>query len=88
MPVRWPTPLDYDEAVQFAEVSFNDPELQRGEVELTPLGLPKVASGNFASVYRMNCGLKSYAVKCFLRNVSGQSRRYSLISDFTSTSRV
>lgn len=88
MTVRWPNPLDYDEAVQFAEVSFNDPELQKGEVELTPLGLPRVASGNFASVYRMDCGLKSYAVKCFLRNVSGQSRRYSMISDFTSTSRV
>lgn len=83
MSIRWPNPLDYNEAVQFPEISFEDSELQNGEVELTPIGLPKVASGNFANVFRFDCGSKQYAVKCFLRNVYDQHRRYNHLSQFT-----
>ncbi len=86
--VHWPNPQDYCEAVQFPEVSFEDPELQVGEVELTPIGLPKVASGNFASVFQFNCGAKQYAVKCFLRNVYNQHMRYGQLTQFTMTTHV
>lgn len=86
--IPWPTSQDYNEAVQFPEVSFEDSELQNGEVELTPIGLPKVASGNFAGVYRFSCGNKDCAVKCFLRNVFDQHRRYSMLSQFTMTTHV
>ncbi|MBZ0189125.1 MAG: hypothetical protein K8F91_22965, partial [Candidatus Obscuribacterales bacterium] len=88
MTIQWPNPLDYNEAVQCPELAFEDPELQNGEVELTPLGLPKVATGNFASVYRFDCNGKAYAVKCFLRNVFDQHRRYAHLTQFTTTTNV
>lgn len=81
----WPTLDDFNEAVQDAEIAFADEDLRRAEVELTPLGLPKVASGNFACVYRLNNGGKSYAAKCFLRNMLGQHQRYSQLSQFVLT---
>jgi len=52
----WPTPQDYNEAIQNPQLSFGDPELQGGKPELTPLGLPRPITGGFASVYRMHCG--------------------------------
>ncbi len=47
---------------------------------LTPLGLPRVASGNFASVYEVRQGTQRWAVRCFLRRVSDQQARYALLS--------
>ena len=81
----WPNPDDYNEALQCPELSFEDAELRCGEVELTPLGLPRVASGNFACVYRMDCGGKAYAVKCFVRNVHDQHQRYAHLTQFAMT---
>lgn len=47
---------------------------------LTPTGLPRVASGNFACVYEVRNGARRIAVKCFTRQVSDLQRRYNLIS--------
>jgi thiamine kinase-like enzyme len=82
----WPNPDDYNEALQCPELSFEDEDLRNGEVELTVLGLPKVASGNFACVYRMDCSGKSFAVKCFVRNVHDSHQRYAQLSQFVATS--
>jgi len=49
----WPTPADYQDAIQNPKICFKDPTLKAGSVELTALGLPRVASGNFASVYKV-----------------------------------
>jgi serine/threonine protein kinase len=78
----WPTPQDYNEAVQMPSLAFADVELQRCEPELNLLGLPKPVSGSFASVYQMR-GEKGtrWAVRCFLRNVPNQEERYAAISD-------
>jgi thiamine kinase-like enzyme len=81
----WPNPDDYNEALQCPELSFEDADLRDGEVELTPLGLPKVASGNFACVYRIDCAGNSFAVKCFVRNVHDQHLRYAQLSQFAMT---
>ncbi len=80
--MHWPTPQDYNEAVQTPEYSFTDEVLAKGTPELTPIGLPKPVTGNFASVYRFETGSKLVAVKCFLRNVYDQQQRYQQLSKF------
>ncbi len=77
----WPTAQDYNEAIQLPSVSFENAELKAGKPELTPLGLPKPITGGFASVYKMDCGERSWAIRCFLREYSDQQKRYALISE-------
>src|SRR5574341_1249786 len=77
----WPTPQDYQEALQNPGRSLADPELRAGRVELDPLGLPKPRTGGFASVYRVHCGQGDWAVRCFLRDFQDQQERYTAISD-------
>jgi len=86
--MQWPSCQDYNEAVQYPDISFEDSELRAGKVELTPLGLPKAATGNFATVYRFDCGDRRYGVKCFNRNVYDQHQRYALLSQFTAVTDV
>jgi hypothetical protein len=78
--VAWPTPQDYNEAVQNPDYTFSDPELQGGSCEVTALGLPKPITGNFASVYRLRCNGKDWAVRCFWRELSDMQQRYRAIS--------
>lgn len=76
----WPTPQDYNEAIQSPQISFNDPDLKQGIVETTPLGLPKPITGGFASVYRVKSTNRDWAVRCFLREFQDQQERYEAIS--------
>jgi len=78
--MSWPTPQEYNEAIQDPALCFSDPELRAGTPDLTPLGLPRAYSGSFASVYRMHCGSREWAVRCFLREYADQQERYSAIS--------
>ena len=78
--MSWPTPQEYNEAIQDPALCFSDPELRAGTPDLTPLGLPRAYSGSFASVYRMRCGSREWAVRCFLREYADQQERYSAIS--------
>lgn len=80
--MRWPTPQDYNEAIQNPSTNFADEELRTGSVELDVLGLPRPITGAFASVYKLNCPERSVAVRCFLRKVPDQQERYRKISDF------
>ncbi|RKZ53703.1 MAG: hypothetical protein DRR16_22910 [Candidatus Parabeggiatoa sp. nov. 3] len=80
--MAWPTAQDYSEAVQNPRLNFQDAELKTGQVELNQLGLPRPRSGNFATVYRMRCGQRHWAVRCFLRNVTDQQERYATISEY------
>lgn len=75
----WPTPQDYNEAVQNPQLNIDDPELRAGTPELTPLGLPRAITGGFASVYRLQSGGRDWAVRCFLREVPDQQERYAAI---------
>lgn len=77
----WPTPQDYNEAVQSPDFAFVDDQLRASIPELTALGLPKPVSGSFASVYQMRGeNGNHWAVRCFLRNVPKQEERYAAIS--------
>lgn len=79
----WPTPQDFNEAIQNPAIAFQLSELKGCRPVLGPLGLPLPVTGAFASVYRAGTnGDKSIAIKCFLREVSDQARRYKMISDF------
>ncbi len=80
----WPTPQDYNEAVQCPALSFFDTELKAGVPELTPDGLPRPISGAFATVYRLSCHSREWAVRCFLHRVKDQSERYARVSEFIS----
>jgi hypothetical protein len=86
--MTWPTPQDYNEAIQNPRSCFGDEELRAGSPELTPLGLPKPISGAFASVYQMNCSARRWAVRCFLREVSDHQARYQAISAHLRSARL
>jgi hypothetical protein len=80
--ISWPSPQDYNEAIQNLLANTQDPQLQKGHVGVNALGLPRSASGAFASVYRVHCGDVSVAVRCFLRDIRDQEQRYKHISQF------
>ncbi len=75
----WPTPQDYNEALQYPQHSFADLELIAATTVLDRLGIPKPSSGMFACVYQLNQNNSAWAVRCFLRNISDQKLRYSVI---------
>src|SRR5258706_1595496 len=76
----WPSPQDYNEAVQIPRLAFSDPDLQSGHVELNVLGLPRPICGRFASVYRVKTTGRVWAARCFLSEVSDLQQRYDAIS--------
>jgi hypothetical protein len=75
----WPTPQDYNEALQNLALNCADPDLRGGAPDLTPLGLPRAITGGFASVYQVRDGRHDWAVRCFLRDVPDQAARYAAI---------
>jgi hypothetical protein len=80
--VSWPTPQDYNEAVQSPNLCFADSDLGKGIVETNTLGLPKSATGAFASVYKVTTPTAKWAVRCFLTERRDQEERYKLISEY------
>ena len=81
----WPGPTEFSQAIQNPKSCFSDPELAQGRVDVFPTtsrraGLPVLASGNFASVYKVTSGNREFAVRCFLRNVQGQQHLYTQLS--------
>jgi hypothetical protein len=79
--MAWPLSQDYNEAVQGPQTAFADPDLRSAQVAANALGLPLPCSGNFADVYRLTCPAtgRSWAVKCFTRQVPGLRERYQQI---------
>ena len=76
----WPSPQDYNEAIQNPSSCFADVDLTGCEAELNLLGMPKAVSGSFASVYRMCGEQRDWAVRCFLSPVRDQQQRYALLT--------
>jgi tetratricopeptide (TPR) repeat protein len=77
----WPSPQDYNESVQNPDSCFSDEALKQAQPELNFLGIPKTASGNFASVYHLFSAKSDCAVRCFLHPYSDQEQRYKAISE-------
>jgi cell division septation protein DedD len=79
--MNWPTHTDYQDAIQNPPICFAEDDLKAGTAACDMLGLPRVTSGNFASVYELSAGDKRYAVRCFVRQVSGQQGRYARLCE-------
>lgn len=79
--MAWPVASDFQEAVQNPRDSFSDAELQSGVPELDPLGLPRPRAGGFAVVFKMQCGGRNWAIKCFTREFLDQQSRYAAVSN-------
>lgn len=78
----WPNPQDYLESVQNPQQNFKDAGLQVCSPTLTELGIPRVASGMFASVYQMKGENEQWALRCFDTRLIDQQERYKAISSF------
>ena len=78
--MTYPQIVDYQGAVQHPRLAFLDPDLQSGKVKETPLGLPMVWSGGFALTYQVKSGGRTYAVRCFHREVPAVEKKYAAIS--------
>jgi hypothetical protein len=83
----WPTPQEYNEAVQHPGLCFADADLRAGAPDVTPLGLPRPITGNFASVYRLR-GSQDWAVRCFFRKYADMAERYGAISAHLATAQL
>jgi tetratricopeptide (TPR) repeat protein len=80
--MSWPTPQDYNEAVQIPSVTFEDAQLREGVALTDKNGIPRPVSGAFASVYHFRCTGRDWAVRCFLHNIADQQKRYEELSRF------
>lgn len=80
--MNWPTHTDYQDAIQNPPICFAEEDLKAGTAACDMLGLPRVTSGNFASVYELNAGPKRFAVRCFVRQVMGQQGRYARLCEY------
>lgn len=79
--MTWPIATDYQDAIQNHHISLIPTHLRTYTPVLDKGGFPKLAAGNFACVFRLGDGHQDVAVRCFLRPVTDQERRYRLISE-------
>lgn len=78
--MQWPNPQEYNEAIQSPNLCFRDVHLRVSTVQTNAIGLPKPATGAFASVYKLTGSEQSWAVRLFHRDVPDQKSRYASIS--------
>jgi len=78
----WPSPRDFWEAIQSPRACFTDLDLRGRKAAVDRLGLPLVASGGFASVFKLNAtdGSRAKAVRCFRRSLGDREQRYRELS--------
>ncbi|QSQ19523.1 hypothetical protein JY651_29920 [Pyxidicoccus parkwayensis] len=80
--MKLPSDSDYQAALQHPRQAFADPELRAGVPEVMGsgalAGLPRPRAGNFATVYKLRCGERDFAVRCFTRPIQqDQAVRYA-----------
>lgn len=80
--MSYPTPSDYQEALQAPAAAFSDPDLASGTPRTNALGLPQPITGSFAAVFPMTTETGArYAVKCFLAEQAKQQARYKAVAN-------
>ena len=84
MNVLWPSPRDFQEAIQSPQVCFADSILRQSMPAVDRLGLPLVASGGFASVFKLNPkgGGAAKAIRCFRGALGDRELRYRELSTY------
>jgi uncharacterized protein YgiM (DUF1202 family) len=77
-----PSPDKYREAVQNPNVCFTEEDLKVGNPVTDNLGIPTVASGGFAVVFRLRFpdGRPDAAIRCFKHPAADLKRRYDRIT--------
>ncbi|MDP9367294.1 MAG: hypothetical protein M3Q03_03290 [Chloroflexota bacterium] len=78
----YPSLSEYQAAIQHPHLFFRDPDLAGSTVEVDTMGTPRPRSGGFAVTYRLSNGSRSWAVRCFHREVPDLEQRYAAISRF------
>jgi hypothetical protein len=87
--MKWPNHTDYQDALQDPRTCFAEPDLQAGQTACDVLGLPRVMSGNFASVYEIATpDGNRWAIRCFVRQVTGTQARYARLSEHLESVKV
>lgn len=86
--MSWPIFSDYQTAIQNPPYCFSDHQLKHGIPDLTPIGLPKSNSGNFAVVFPIVCGGRRWAVRCFNKQQIDREHRYDLISKYLGSTKL
>lgn len=86
--MKWPNHTDYQDALQEPAACFDAADLKQGEAVCDMLGLPRVMSGNFASVYEVRTGDKRWAIRCFVRQVAGTQARYARLGQHLDSVKV
>ncbi|HEY9792941.1 MAG TPA: hypothetical protein V6D22_21245 [Candidatus Obscuribacterales bacterium] len=76
----WPTPQQYNEAIQNPKQCFGPLELREALPDVNQLGLPKPVSGNFATIYKLGSSKGDWAIKCFTHRITDEHARYRAIS--------
>ncbi len=85
----WPLNIDFTIAVQNPQLCFVDPELKQATTSKNSRGRVLLWSGNFATVYKLTKGNRSWAVRCFTRiPQSDVQQRYMLISEYLGQHRL
>ena len=80
--MTWPGITDFSEAIQNPSLCFKGTELEAATVAVNQRGTPLVFSGAFASVYSVSVGGRTFAVRCFTREVKDQEARYNELSNY------
>jgi uncharacterized protein YjbI with pentapeptide repeats len=85
----WPLNIDFTIAVQNPHLCFADPDLKQSNTSKNSRGRVLLWSGNFATVYKLTKGNRSWAVRCFTRiPQSDVQQRYRLISEYLSQHQI
>ena len=80
--MAWPGITEFSEAVQNPRLCFTGTDFEAGTVQTNRRGMPLVYSGAFACVYPLSVGGRTFAVRCFTREVKDQHDRYNKLSDY------
>ena len=80
--MAWPGITDFSDAIQNPQLCFRGAELEAGAVSVGRRGMPLVFSGAFACVYPLSVGGRTFAVRCFTREVGDQQARYNQLSEY------
>lgn len=79
--MSYPTLEQYNEAFQHPQLAIVDPQLKKGKIATTGLGLPHALCGGFALTYKVTTGSSKYAVRCFHKKSNSLPARYKAISN-------
>lgn len=79
--MAYPSPDQYNDALQAPHLAFDDPVLQAGKVVVNDKGLPQAFGGGFAVTYAVSHGRRKYAVRCFHKEARDLQDRYARIGE-------